>query len=149
MQQTELKERLLELVEPIVEEHEATIVDLELTGVISNQTLRLLIYKDSGITVDLCGEISREVGDLLDIEDPIPGRYRLEVTSPGLTRPLKTDGDFTRASGRLLKIVLSSGRTIHGRLRVWDSEEITIEVDGEEQKIGRPEIAKATIEIEF
>lgn len=144
-----MKERLLELFEPIIEEHGATIVDLELTGVISNQTLRLLIYRDSGITVDLCGAISREVGDILDIEDPIPGRYRLEVTSPGLTRPLQNDGDFARASGRLLKVVLFSGRTIHGRLAAWDSEKITIEKDGEGQQVGRQEIAKATIEVEL
>jgi len=107
------------------------------------------VHKEHGITVENCEAISREVGDLLDIEDPITGRYRLEVTSPGLSRPLRTDRDFTRAHARLLKVVLVSGRTVQGRLEAWDSRAITLNGPDGRQFIERQEIAKATIEAEL
>jgi len=105
-----LKLKLRELVEPIVVDNGAILVDVELSGSRSQQILRLLVHKDSGLSLDLCAIVSREVADLFDVEDPIPGRYRLEVTSPGLDRSLQTDGDFHRASGRLLKVVMLSGK---------------------------------------
>jgi ribosome maturation factor RimP len=147
--QNELKKRLVELLEPVVRGQGAAVVDLELVGAGSNQTLRLLIHKETGVTVGLCEAISREVSDLLDIEDPITGRYRLEVTSPGLDRPLRTDEDFTRAAGRRLKIVLTSGRTVFGRLLDWDSANLQLEGKSGQSPVPRQEIAKATIEAEL
>ena len=149
LEQGELKEQLFQLLEPVVCEHDAEIVDLELTGPVNNQMLRLLVHKEPGITVDLCEAISREVGDLLDVEDPIPGRYRLEVTSPGVNRSLRTDRDFARVRSRLLKVVLLSGKNIHGRLEDWDSKTIILTGDSGQQIVDRSEIAKVTVEVEF
>jgi len=149
LEQDELKEHLIQLLEPVICEYGAEIVDLELTGPVNNQMLRLLVHKEPGITVDLCEAISREVGDLLDVEDPIPGRYRLEVTSPGVNRSLRTDRDFARVRSRLLKVVLRSGKNIHGRLEDWDSNNIILTGDSGQQIIDRSEIAKATVEVEL
>jgi len=124
-------------------------VDVELNGPVHNQTLRLLIHKDSGITLVLCEAISRELSDILDVEDPIPGRYRLEVTSPGLDRPLRTDGDFARVCSRSLKVLQTSGKTVYGRLLSWESGYITLETKAGLERIERQEIAKATIETEW
>ncbi len=135
------------LVEPIIHEHEAELVDIELSGARGNQLVRLLIHKNCGTTLSTCESISREVADLFDIEDPIAGRYRLEVTSPGLDRPLETDGDFTRAQGRLLKVVLTSGRAVKGRLVAWEADQI--QLDSPAYIVARADIAKANIEPEL
>ncbi len=147
--QIELKERLIELVEPVVQDHGAVLVDLELGGGANNQILRVLVHTDSGITLAQCEGISREVADMLDVEDPIPGRYRLEVTSPGLGRPLRSDRDFSRAHSRLLKVVLASGAAKYGRLLEWHEDRITLKLKEGAEEIERRAIVKATIEAEF
>ena len=147
--QIDLKERLSELLEPVVKDHGASLVDLELNGAPNNQTLRLLIHVDSGVSLELCQAISREAADLLDVEDPIQKRYRLEITSPGLDRPLETDQDFSRALKRNLKLVLANGKTIHGRLQNWEDDRLILQLGGGVEAIERREIAKATIEAEF
>lgn len=141
--------RLVELLEPVVQDHGAELVDLELAGALGNCTLRLLVHKDPGATVQLCEEISAEVGDLLDRHEAIPGRYRIEVTSPGFDRPLKTDRDFARGLMRLLKVVQPTGRTLTGRLVEWESDSICLETAKGRETIPRQQIAKATIEAEF
>ena len=155
----DLKDRLIGLTRPIVQDHGADLVDLELVGNTNNQTVRLLVHKVSGVTVELCVAISREAADLLDVEDPIPGRYRLEVTSPGLDRPLVSDSDFGRALGRLVKTVSSNGETHLGRLLDWDGEFLTLEADTAASKgkrdgeasvrVERRSITRATIQAEL
>ncbi|MEE3042983.1 MAG: ribosome maturation factor RimP [Candidatus Latescibacterota bacterium] len=145
-----LRERVLRFAAPVVEDHGGELVDVEVASGRGQHTVRLFVHSDKGVTVRLCAGISRELSDLLDVEDPIPGRYRLEVTSPGLDRPLCSDGDFRRAQGRKLKIVLSDGRTETGRLADWNEERIGLEGDhGEQRAVLRESIAKATIEVEF
>ena len=145
-----LRQLLVELVEPVVVDYEASLVDVEIAGKRNSRSIRLLVHKDPGITLDLCESISREVADLLDVEDPVSGRYRLEVTSPGLDRPLVTDSDFARASARKLKVQLHSGRSVSGRLGGWDHDVIELQIEKEVvDRIPRSEIVKATIEAEM
>ena len=135
---------------PIVEEHDALLVDVEIAGSKSQPSVRILVHKEPAISLATCEQISREIADFLDVEDPIPDRYRLEVTSPGLDRPLITDGDFARAKGHLLKVVLLSGKNHSGRLVGWDSKKITLnDGRGKVEDVLREIIAKATIEVEF
>jgi ribosome maturation factor RimP len=142
-----LRHLLIELVEPIVVDYEASLVDVEIMGKRNSRSIRVLVHKDHGITLDLCESISREIGDLLDFEDPVSGRYRLEVTSPGLDRPLVTDSDFARASAKQLKVLLYSGRSVSGRLANWDPDAIELQIEKEVvNRIPRSEIVKATIE---
>ena len=135
---------------PIVEEHDALLVDVEIAGSKSQPSVRILVHKEPGISLATCEQISREIADFLDVEDPIPGRYRLEVTSPGLDRPLITDGDFARAKGHLLKVVLLSGKNLRGRLLRWDSAQITLDDGrGNLENVLRENVAKAIIEVDF
>ncbi len=106
---------IADLAGPVVSDHGAELVDVEVAGS-GTYGVRLLVYRETGVDVDLCSGIARELSDLFDVEDPIPGRYRLEVTSPGLDRPLRDDADYRRAQSRLLKIVTRQGRTLSGRL---------------------------------
>jgi ribosome maturation factor RimP len=146
----ELGHQLSAQLAPIVKDHGAILVDVEIAGSKSQPSIRILVHKDPAISLAACEQISREVADYLDVEDPLPGRYRLEVTSPGLDRPLVTDGDFTRAKGYLLKVVLLSGKNHRGRLIDWDATQIALGEDGEEvENVLREEIAKAIIEVEF
>lgn len=145
----ELRQLLRQMVAPLVADHDAVLVDVELVGGGGSHTVRLLVHCAAGVTVELCERISREVSDLLDVEDPIPGRYRLEVTSPGLDRPLQTDGDFERALNRMVKAVLVNGRTVVGRLLEWTSEALRMEGTEGAESVARADIAKATIEVEF
>ena len=130
-------------------ENKANLVDIEVVGGTRNPIVRLLIHADFGVSVDLCKAVSAEVADLLDVEDPFPGSYRLEVTSPGLDRHLQSDQDFVRAADRLLKVVTKNGKTITGRLKEWDPLYLYLEQRKERQRIERTLVAKATIEVEF
>lgn len=143
------KERLIELLLPAVEKHGATLVDLELMGLAGNLILRLLVNKNPATAVNLCQNISLDVEEILDDEDPIPGHYRLEVTSPGLSRALCTDQDFDRAFSRVLKVVMSSGKTLHGRLVGYGSDYISLKSIAGTQQLKRCEIAHATIQAEL
>jgi ribosome maturation factor RimP len=146
----QLRIQLYSQIEPIVKDHEAILVDVEFAGSNSQPNIRILVHKDPAISLSACEEISREIADYFDVEDPLPGRYRLEVTSPGLDRPLVTDGDFARGQGRLLKIVMQSGKNHRGRLIRWDASALQIEnLKGSLDEVSRAEIAKATIEVEF
>jgi ribosome maturation factor RimP len=139
----------VELLEPVVRDHGAELVDLELVGALGNCALRVLVHRDPGATISLCEQVSLEVGDLLDRQDLLPGRYRIEVTSPGFDRPLKTDRDLARAHLRMVKVVQPTGRTLVGRLVEWEAGAIVLETPKGRETILRHEIAKATIEAEF
>ena len=109
---------------PIVEDHGAILVDVEIAGVNLSPVFGFWSIREPAVSLAACEQISREIADYLDVEDPLPGRYRLEVTSPGLDRPLVTDGDFARAKGHLLKVVLLSGKNHQGRLIDWDTKKL-------------------------
>ena len=146
---SDLSAKVKALVAPVVADCDAVLVDLELAGTTNSHRVRVLVHRDCGITIDACERISRELADVLDVEDPFPGRYRLEVTSPGLDRPLSTDQDFSRARSRRVKVVLESGKTLVGRLQDWTESHIEIDTSGGREDVSRGDIAKATIEAEF
>lgn len=144
-----LQRVLTDLAGPLVADHGGELVDIEISGS-DSFLVRLLVYCQGGVTVKLCEDISRELADVLDVEDPVPGRYRLEVTSPGLDRPLQADDDFRRAEQRRLKVVTNDGRTEYGRLVGFTAATIELDKDdGCRLAVARSDIAKATIEVEF
>jgi len=78
-------------------------------------TLKITIDKEGGVNIDDCAQVSRLVSDVLDVKDPIPGHYNLEVSSPGINRPLITRRDFERFTGE--KVYLKTRTMINGRRR--------------------------------
>ena len=102
-----------DLVLPILEDRGVDLIDIELKGGSGSQLLRFIVDIEGGITLDQCVELSREISDLLDTQDLIAGRYRLEVSSPGLDRPLKTERDFKRNLGRKVRINYLSDQNEH------------------------------------
>jgi ribosome maturation factor RimP len=115
----ELIERLMTLVRPLVERGGFELIDVECRGSPGNIIVRLYVDRVGGINVDECAAISRDISLRLDIEDLIDGRYRLEVSSPGLARPLTTPADFRRAVGRQVRIsTRGTGQRQKGRREV-------------------------------
>ena len=107
-----------------------------------------------GVTIDDCRFVSSEVGTLLDVEDVIGHRYTLEVSSPGLDRPLRGPADYRRFAGCLAKIVLAQpvdGQThVEGRLQGMDGDDVLVMVGKEKvRRIPSAQIARARLEVEF
>lgn len=95
-----------ELVMPIIEKEEFELVDVEYKKEGSNWYLRIYIDKPGGITLDDCQKVSEQLSDKLDEVDPIKENYFLEVSSPGLDRPLKKESDFERFKGEIVEVKL-------------------------------------------
>lgn len=137
------------LIEPAVLALKYELVDVELSGGAAQAVLRVYIDSPNGINVDDCAKVSRQVSALLDVEDPIPGHYTLEVSSPGLDRPLVTQADFVRFTGALIKAKLTQPilgrRNFTGRLVEVDDDRIVVEVDNESYDLTLSNIEKARL----
>jgi ribosome maturation factor RimP len=107
------KEIVKTLIEPIVEYAGMELIDVEYGRESSGVVLRLIIDKPGGVTIDDCSYISRLAGDLLDAKNSVPGFYNLEVSSPGINRPLKKKNDFEHFAGQ--KVFIKTKELIDGR----------------------------------
>lgn len=127
-------DELRTLLEPTVERlgYELTDLEARLSG--KSGVLRLFIDRPEGIGLDDCEKVSRAVSAQLDVDDPIPGHYDLEVSSPGLDRKLTKPAHFQRFTGETLKVQLrfplEGRRRFRGRLLASDDENIVLDVDG-------------------
>lgn len=143
-----------ELVMPIIEQNNFELVDVEYVKEASNYYLRIYIDKEGGITVDDCEIVSRALGDLLDAKDFIEESYVLEVSSPGLGRPLKKEKDFKRSIGMEVEIHLYKAidrqKDYTGVLIAYLDDDVTIAVDDDkEMKIERKDIALIRLAFDF
>ena len=149
---TEILERVRGMAGQILDYAGMHLVHLEIQREPRGLIVRLYIDKDGGVTLDDCARISRQLSVQLDVEDPIDERYTLEVSSPGLDRPLFTDGDFLRFAGRLIhlstRVPLEGRRNFQGRLDgiVEGAIRMTLD-DGRQVAIPRDQVAKARLEI--
>jgi len=101
-----LLKKMTALLEPVVVDLGLDLVELQFRRESSGWVLRLIVDAENGISIDDCVRVSREVGHLLEVEDPIEQAYSLEVSSPGLDRPLKQEKDFLRCKGEKAKVVV-------------------------------------------
>lgn len=149
-----VSQEVTDLVAPILEDMGYELVDVAYVTKSGRWVLQLFIDKEGGVTVDDCAAVSREIGDLIDVRDMIPHEYVLEVSSPGLDRPLRKPKDFRRAIGRKVKIRTTrpreDRRNFTGRLERVEEDVITLLVDGaEEQSFSLEELEKANLVYEF
>ncbi|MDO4269129.1 MAG: ribosome maturation factor RimP [Eubacteriales bacterium] len=139
---------------PLLAEHQFELVDVEYVKEAGSWYLRAYIDKEGGITVDDCEVISRSFSDWLDKEDFIEDSYILEVSSPGLGRPLKKDKDFERSLGEQVEIRLFKPRNrqkeFTGVLKAYDKDTVTIELeDGSGEQFARAELALIRLAFDF
>jgi len=142
------------LIMPMIEEHHFELVDVEYVKEAGNWYLRAYIDKPGGITVDDCELISRAFSDLLDEKDFIDEAYILEVSSPGLGRPLKKDKDFKRSLGEEVEVrlyrPLNRQKEFTGILKAWDENTVTLEFEQEEEMVfERKDIALIRLAFDF
>lgn len=141
--------RLNELLQPLVEDLGYEFVGLEYNANPKNSVLVLYIDKPDGIQLDDCEAVSREVAALLDVEDPIKGHYNLEVSSPGLDRPLFTVDQFERFKGEEVQLTafapVDGRRRFKGRILGAAASTVRLEQDGHEVALEFANIAKARL----
>ena len=144
---------LREILEPVVTAMGYELIGVEFHPHRSSALLRLYIDKEGGVNVDDCQQVSHQVSGMLDVEDPIPGHYRLEVSSPGLDRPLFEACDFSRFAGYPVRVQLTlplnGRRKFTGRLVGMRADQVVLEHEGQELAIPLTAIEKARLIPEF
>jgi len=145
-----LEERLLEGIAEQAAAVGCALVDARLLRIGRSVTLQVFIEKDAGaVTIEDCVAVSRQLSVWLDVENPIAGAYRLEVSSPGLDRPLKREADFRRFEGSLAEIelrgLLEGRRRWRGRLLKAAPGAVALDVDGERREFALADVLKAKL----
>jgi ribosome maturation factor RimP len=142
--------KVADLIRPVVEDLGYDLVEVQFNREQHGQVLRVVIFQESGIGVDDCATVSREIGRLLEVEDPIEQAYNLEVTSPGLDWRMRNAGDFVRFRGKKVKIVLfDEPEAIVGLIGQVDEDKVAIESEGQILTVPFASIKKAKLVIEF
>ena len=148
----EFRQKVLQLARQVADEEEVELVDVELRGK-GRLLLRAVIDKENGITLDDCEKFSRSFGAVLDVEDLFAGPYTLEVSSPGLDRPLKDLRDFEKNRGKLARVVtsdkISNQNFFIGRIEDIGVGYVKIKIDEREIDIPFDKISRARLEIEL
>ena len=148
-----LEQNLQEMLQGAVEDLGCELWGIECQRAGRFMTVRLFIDKEDGVTVDDCADVSRQVSAILDVEDPIADKYNLEVSSPGLDRPLFTLPQFERYIGQdiavHLRIPVMERRKWQGKLERIENDMVTLIVDGQEQVLVFGNIQKANVVAKF
>ena len=148
MGQTVDKERLIELLEPPLAALGFEIADLD-AHLGRRGLLRIFIDREGGVTLDDCERVTEQIGAWLDVEDPLPGSYVLEVSSPGFDRRLRTLAHFARFVGETVKVELRDAREgrrrLAGLLKGTEGADVLVEVDGEVWRVALNDIAVARL----
>ena len=139
---------------PLLEKNQFELVDVEYVREAGIWYLRAYIDKEGGITVDDCEVVSRELGDWLDQKDFIEDSYILEVSSPGLGRPLKKEKDFARSLGKDVEVRLyrpiNKQKEFTGTLKAYDADTVTLSMeDGNDLALAKSDIALIRLAVDF
>ena len=148
MAQTVDKDRLIELIEPPLAALGFELADLD-AHLGRRGLLRIFIDREQGVTLEDCERVSEQLGAWLDVEDPLPGSYVLEVSSPGFDRRLRTLAHFARFAGERAKLELRDARQgrrkLTGRIAGTEAGDVLMEVDGEVWRVPLNDIAVARL----
>lgn len=153
MKRVEIEQRCEALVQPILDEHGFELWDVEYVKEGANYYLRVYADKTGGITIDDCVTISRALEAKLDAEDFIEEAYILEVSSPGLGRPLKRERDFERSLGALVEVKLyrplNQQKEFTGILKSYNDDVVVLETEETELELKRSELALIRLAFDF
>ena len=145
MKRTEIVDKVEELVTPIIDENDFELVDVEYVKEAGEYFLRAYIDKEGGININDCVDVSREMNEILDREDYIADAYTFEVSSPGLTRPLKKDRDYDRNIGRPIEAKtyapVEGRKDFAGILKEYTKDTVTIEEDNQVVTLNRKDLS--------
>ena len=148
-----VNKRIAEVALPVLRELGLELVEVQFRREQNGWVLRLTIDKQDGVSLEDCTAASREIGQLLDIEDFVDQKYNLEVSSPGLDRPLKSMADFQSFIGRTAKVKtidpIGDEHFFVGKILQAEGEIIIMEVGRKEVTIPFSQVSKARLEVEF
>ena len=152
MSESVLKE-IAQFIEPVLADMGIELVDVDFFSEQSRRILRIYADRPTGINLDDCAMVSREIGNLLDGKDLLQNRYVLEVSSPGLNRPLKKEKDFLRAVGQKIKVKtavpLKGSRNFTGVLQSFESGTLQLKLDDTVVLIPEEDVKKANLVFNF
>lgn len=141
--------KLTEMLRPAVEETGKELLGIEFISAGKHSVLRLFIDHENGINVDDCADVSRQVSAILDVEDPISTEYNLEVSSPGLDRPLFDKNHFEAVVGETINVKLAmpqnGRRKFKGILEAVENDSLVVVVDGEDYTLAISNVDKANL----
>lgn len=151
MQAAQTASRLRSRLAPVVEQAGYDLEDVVVTPAGTRRLVRLVVDKDGGVTLDECAELSRGVSSVLDSDDDLLGSqaYTLEVSSPGVSRPLTLPRHWRRARGRLVRVTRTDGATTTGRVVGADTRGATLDVGGEVVTLAYTDVATAVVQVEM
>ena len=153
MAQYGIIDKLRSLAQRVSDMNGLELVDVVLMGRAGKSLLKVIIDKEGGVSLNDCETVSRELEALLDVEDPIPGAYTLEVSSPGLDRPLKRLEDFVRQKGKKARIVIDGlidkQSFFVGIIRDVQGEEVVLDTGKKTYSLEFTRIKSARLEIEL
>jgi len=142
-------ERVRAVVEPVVAAADLELYDVELAGGV----LRVLVDRAGGVDLAVLGEVTRAVSEALDADDPLPGRYTLEVSSPGLERKLRTPAHFAAALGKKVRVRTVPGtegeRRVEGELAAADDDGVVVATPAGERRLAYAEVERARTVFEW
>ena len=146
--------RLSELLAPVVEQTGADLENVDVSKAGKRSVVRVVVDRDGGVSMDDVADVSRAVSDALDaLDEAEPGllgpSYVLEVTSPGVDRPLTAPRHWRRNVGRLVTLARREGPNVTGRITSADDNEVVLDVEGTEHRLALPEIVRGTVQVEF
>ncbi len=148
-----IRKKVMKLAREATEIAVVELFDVELLGQRGKMIVRVSIDNEQGIGIKDCERVSRQLEALLDVEDPIQGSYTLEVTTPGLDRPLRDIEDFERFKGRQARVVtterIANQTFFIGRIKSVKGDTIVLELENKEVEIPYKIVSKARLEIEF
>lgn len=146
---SQLEQKLTQMLTPAVEALGFEMVGTEFVRAGKHSILRVFIDHEEGISVDNCADVSHQVSAVLDIEDPISTEYNLEVSSPGMDRPLFTEAHYSQYVGEVVSVRLSvpmdNRRNFKGTLEACEEGVITVNVDGERFELAVSNIEKGNL----
>lgn len=143
-------DRVRAVVAPLVAAAGLDLEECELTSAGRRRVLRVVVDKDGGVSLDDIAVVSHELSERLDEKDPLGGQaYTLEVTSPGVDRPLTLPRHWRRATGRLVRAVLTDGGAVTGRVVDVTDDAVSLDVDGRPRELALSTVARASVEVEF
>lgn len=153
MAKTRTVEMVEELITPCIQESGMELVDVEFVKEGGCWYLRIFIDKPGGIGIEDCGYLSHQIDKILDEKDPIPQSYHLEVSSPGIERPLKKLSDYNRFAGNMAVITTfapyDGKKNITGRIAAVRDDNIILDSEGKELTIPFRQVASARLKAEF
>jgi ribosome maturation factor RimP len=139
------RETLLAPVEQAVESHGAHLIDLNVRGDRGRPVIEVYVDNEAGVTSDLCAEISRSVMQSIETGGMILGPFRLDVSSPGIDRPLRFSWQYTKHMGRPVAVVTRSGGTIDGTLDASDATAVTVTTKAGSQQVLHGDIVELRV----